>query len=179
MFTAHFEGTFVKQLQERRAKWAATPNEFGAVIRLVDQPFNMNWWYYHEFGAKPHDIASSTGGKVVYTSGGVTHIVEIAHHPGNKPLHVVGTLLSKIAQEAQEAIHQALTSGGADDPELVKKCIFKAVENAKEFIAVGYEKSLPGSRPPDPEYPKQSGKLQGHTAAEVYREQAVVEPFSR
>jgi len=169
-FKIGVRGQFAQRLQDRIEKWAAT-NKVSARLRI---PKELEWVYWQEYGVPGHTILPVESKMLAFPGEGGTELRDQVEWPGVKPHHTILNAMDEIADAAREHLVQAMNRGGADDPEIVKEEMAQAVETAKALIVSGYERDLPGTRPDNAEYPKQSGKLHGETAASVFDELAEV-----
>jgi len=168
--TVTSRGQFLDRLAARRT----AAQEATVIASRIVVPEALAWWYYQEFGTAPHQIAPRDSSQLVFPDGGrVSHPVQ---HPGTKPTRSVTKVLDEIEKAAAEMVRKAFLAGALDDPSLLRTAIHEATEEAKRLIVASIAQDLPGSRgPTDPNYPKQSGKLEGRTAAEVFEEMATIE----
>lgn len=189
--TRRLRGNFVERIERRAQLWSKID---GLVYRLVVPP-HMKWWYWQEFGVPAHRInpiypknmdvgtgaEDDDGGRVgsdvlVYDGpGGLTFSQVVTNHPGI-PAHrtvwgvVIGSPALQMATD--QVMQHAMHMGAADDPELIAEAIEEIMRRAKRMIVDRMRFDLRGRRPYNPEFPAQSGKLMGRTAAEVFDEEA-------
>lgn len=162
-------GQLIAALRDRYSKWSG----LRASARLTVPP-ELSWWHHQEFGTAPYPIDPITGEALAFPQGGQTVIREHVDHPGLKPKRMVTQVLPDIENKTSENVNRALAEGGIDDPEMVRAAVIQSVRDAKELIVQSIAQNLPGTRPANPDYPKQGGKLEGRTAAEVFEAEAVV-----
>ena len=161
-FTVKAQGLFSKQLQARIEKWS------GSVATRIRIPEELRFLYWQEYGIPGHTIVPVEAKVLAFPGEGGTQLRESVSWPGTKPTRTISKSLDEIHAAAAMHLQGALQAGGADDPELVRRALLEATEEAKAVIAEGLATDLPGTRPENPEYPKQSGRLHGETASDVF-----------
>lgn len=168
--TLRSKGQFAKRLQERIDKWAAAKG----IAARIHIPPELEWVYWQEYGVPGHKIVPVESKMLAFPGEGGTELRDQVDWPGIKPHHTVTKSLDDIHTNAAVLVQEAMAQGAADDPELLRQAVVNAVEEAKAIIVGGMAADLPGTRPDNPEHPKQSGKLHGDTAANVFDELAEV-----
>jgi len=158
------DGAFARRLEERIEKWRG--NKIAATLVVPDE---LKWWYFQENGVPARTIVPVESTRLAFPGeGGGTELRTSVDWPGIKPHHTVQNVMEDVHLETQALVTQALQAGGADDPELVKQAVAEAVKEARALIAAQMAEDLPGTRPDNPTYPKQSGRLHGETASSVF-----------
>jgi hypothetical protein len=193
------KGIFRKQIQERIQRWQSV-SAYTAILRV---PYEHRWWYWQEFGtasgydapdAMPegmvvsNDLPSSANPSgygivpklhsgtdyLVFEAGGTTHFARSVHHPGIKARKPVRKVLETIVAESRQYVRSALAHGGSSSPEHLKAAVKATGERAKQLIVQSFGLHVSGVRKPNPEYPNQTGKLGGSTAADVLKDAIAV-----
>jgi predicted DNA-binding protein (UPF0278 family) len=182
MFKVNFKGDFTQRIQKRIAELAANKSP-AARIRV---PADMKWWYFQEHGTrgktsgsngKQYTISAKPGGKLVFTnSQGVKVFADSVPHYGVKPSRFLTSVLPEIQAEVRRAFREALLKGALDSPADFKAVVLHSVQSAKKLIGDSMRAKLQpnGPKPSNSTYPKQSGKLGGQLAADVFERDAIV-----
>ncbi len=176
MFNTSLTDNFLTKMQERSNEWKSKP----ALNYSIVIPPELKWVIYQEYGidhsyeiSGPNGIAF-TGDHGVIIRPSITHPENYVIHPGLEPTHTIGTVNESIMDGLiQAAIREAFAESDFD-PVAVNAYMVKYMEVIKQEIKEQMATDLPGTRPPDPSFPNQSGKLRGRTAAEVFDEYAQV-----
>lgn len=171
----------MSKIQERRSKWSA--GKLGAKIVV---PPELEWWYWLEFGTASRGDAGGPSYSItpvdstylVFPQEGATTFSKGVQHPGVAPRRSVTKVLPNIETDTLQKINAALHAGAADDPALMQDALMSAVMQAKALIVDSISVNIPGTRPVNVKYPKQSGKLLGNTAASVFDSAAQIVPSS-
>ena len=174
MFKAKFKGDFSERMRKRADQWAGT----GQMAAAITVPPELSWWHVQEFGYEADhktDYEIPGNPDIAFEGRTGTIIRHSVVHPGVKhPTHTVG----KVFEEMNATIGKDMArifSEGEYIPEEVKALLLtQYMEGIKKQIVEEMAQDLPGRRAPDPAHPKQSGKLEGKTAAEVFEEKATV-----
>jgi hypothetical protein len=189
------KGLFLDKLNERLKKWQTAK---GAAAR-VRVPNELSWWYWNEFGTatrfkapsgaelshasiKPvagsrtgaYDIDPVDAEALRFPQGGEIQHRDHVEHPGIRPSRSVTQALPQIERALVQRVQSALKRGAVDNPELLDSAILSATQEAKLLITQSMAENLPGTRELEPEH----GRLGGRTAAEVFDQQATVEPLN-
>jgi hypothetical protein len=172
---AKISGNFLSRIKARQVAWSAT-TKLGARLHLPD---GMEWVYYHEVGTfGPYPIPTMPTGVAYLDDNGVLVKAAQVFHPGVKATHMIQNTMPEIDRASAEAVQEAFIAGAADNPATLQGKLEQATEEAKNLITQSISQSLPGTKAFNAQFPKQSGKLKGATAAEVFNEQAEVIPLS-
>lgn len=149
------------------------PTVVGAKLTV---PPELAWWYWMEYGTAPHVIKPNSSKYLVFPGPNGKTFAEEVNHPGTKPLRIVETVYPEIKSEASRILAESFAKGALTNPELFRQAFMDAVQRAKVLIVESMAKTLQpnGPRPVDSTYPKQSGKLQGKLASNVFEEQSTV-----
>jgi len=169
-FTVKARGDFQRQLEARISKWASVKG----IAARIHAPEALNFWLWQEKGVPGHTIVPVDAKVLVFPGEGGTEMRDSVDWPGIRPHHTVANSLEEIRDNASQLLQQALSEGGADDPATVQAAVLEAVHDAKAIIVGAMTGDLPGTRPDNAQFPKQSGKLHGRTAASVFDELAEV-----
>lgn len=175
-------GQFLKRMQEREAKWKSSQ-----ISSTIHAPDELRWWYWQEFGtAASGDVSKGASGRtysidpvdanlLAYPNGsGTTIVPTVEAHPGIKPRRPVAKAMPEIEETVKEEVHQAFEQGAADDPSKLKRAVHDAVEKAKGHIVDSLAVHVSGIRGVNTQFPKQSGKLGGRSAASVFNEKTTI-----
>ncbi len=169
-FTLKPRGDFQRQLEERIKRWGASKN-VGAKLVI---PEALHWVYWQEYGVPAHTITPVEAKMLAFPGEGGTELRDSVDWPGIRAHHTVQNAMEGIKDKTRLLVREAMQEGGASDPEKLKAAFRQSAEMAKEAIAEGLAEDLPGTRPVNEEFPKQSGKLLGETASSVFTELAEV-----
>ncbi len=166
-----WKGNFAEKLGERIAKWASSP-PIAAVIKV---PPELGWWHAQEFGVDhPYEIPVAATGVAFAGRSGVIIRPQVTH-PGLHPTHTVGTVVDSLPEIAKAEL-PTLFAEADFNPDIVRSgFVATFMPQIKAEIVKQMAVDLPGTRPANPEYPKQGGKLGGRTAADVFDENATIE----
>lgn len=163
-------GNFRERLNKRRASWAGNP--LNLTIKGDGDP-RLKFWYWQEFGATPTasgTIEPTTSPHLVF-EGILGHIMaNSVISKGVRAQRYIQQALPDIHKYLQDMSIQSLKSGGADNPHKFQEDMFAAMEHVKKIIMDAMDQVMPGSRPEDPEFPNQGGKLKGQTASQFFDE---------
>jgi hypothetical protein len=171
--TTTVHGDFLAKMQERMAKWSGTKR----IAARIEVPYELRWWYFHEYGTAPHRIpvgGAQSGVILVFPYGGVLQVRDEVNHPGVRARHMVGTVEPLIQDQLKAKVHALLTEYGANDPEKLREVVLESAEEAKKLIVESIAQNLPGDPGRAAQFPESPGKLGGQSAASVFEEQATV-----
>ena len=148
-----FRSTKLKQeLQRRQRELSKKRTEF-----VLTVPPALRWWYFLEWGTgrqleenSEHGVAPSTA----------------PDRPGIRPRAFVRKALPDVRFLIAGAVRGTFQLLGVPPATTVRTAMLSAMEGAKAFIALSLKREAPGTR--------ESGKLKGRSAGDVFFEQARV-----
>ena len=191
------KGIFVKQINQRIARWSGV-SAYKAILRVPYQHRWWYWQEFGTASgySPPQDAelpegmfvsgelpgTDNPGGYgivprlhgeseyLVFEQDGKTRFATAVHHPGIKPRKPVRKVLDQVVSESRQFLRSALAHGGSSSPEHTRAAIKFMGERAKQLIVQSFGLHVSGVRKPNPEFPNQSGKLEGQSAADVLQD---------
>lgn len=167
-----FEGAFEKAIQKRINAWTKAD----AIGSKLTVPPEHGWWYWQEFGT----AGQGNKGGASYQIPGPDHpepfkILVIdgefrrgpVRHFGIRARRPIRDIMPQLVQMAKKSLRASFAEGSLDRPAVMKRSIRNILKETKKEIVKSFAERVPGSRAINPEFPKQSGKLLGKTAAQV------------
>ncbi len=176
MFETSLTTNFLDKMKKISEGWSSSLS----ISFTIFVPPELAWWYYQEYGINhPYEISGPNG--VAFTGDfgviirpNITHPENYVTHPGLQPTHTVGVVNESIMNGLlQAAVREAFLESNYEVTG-VTTYLENYMQAIKQEIVEQMAIDLPGTRPPDPQFPIQSGKLRGRTAAEVFNENAVI-----
>lgn len=172
MISAKFAGNFVSSMEDRLGKWSASPR----IAFTIKVPPDLYFWYYQEYGVAPRTIVPREATMLAFPGAQGTVLMNQADWPGIQGTHTVGTVQETIPDLAREILPTIFSNGNYDPSQITEAFMTEFMTRIKAEIVELMAQTIPGTRPANPEHPKQGGKLGGRTAAEVFDENATIEP---
>lgn len=169
MFNTSLTDKFQQEMEKRANAWSGKPS----LSYAISIPPELMWVIYQEFGINHYYNITGPDGVAFQGHSGLTILPSVIH-PGLQPTHTIGTINEAMMNgPLQEAIVKAFATSGYQ-VEGTKAYLNDFMEAVKLLIVEQMATDLPGTRPADPQFPLQSGKLLGRTASEVFAENATV-----
>ncbi len=176
-FTVASQGQLQKRLQTMRSAWKG--QKISSTLKVSPE---LSFWYWLEFGTAArgekgganYTIRPIDSDYLVFPSSEGLAFRTSVSHPGIKPRRMVRRVHDEIRAAVRKRTAEAFLAGAADNPHLLSNALHQAVLDAKALIVESIAATVTGTRPVNPEFPKQSGKLVGKTAASVFEADATV-----